>query len=178
MRNGSILLLTLLLITLSGPLAALELFGIALETANRDELRAAVKAAGLVLVREGGDDHWFDVYDSSTALDGSTRFYLGFVKLNQVFAFAEYEFVGLDRRRLVRDLTLKYGAAEIRRGRFLSDQSHRWQRDGIRIELGGDWHNYKTRLTYFSPQNMSKLQAERSVAAKPQDAAEPSISFY
>ena len=157
MRNGFKLSLTILLITLSGPTSALELFGIALETAKRDELRAAVKAAGLVPVREGGDDHWFDVYDSSAVLEGSTRFYLGFVKLNQGFAFAEYEFIGLDRKRLVRDLTLKYGAAEIRRGRFVSDQSHRWQRDGIRIELGSDWHNYKTRLIYILPQNMSKL---------------------
>ena len=32
---------------------------------NRDELRAAVKEAGVVLIREGGDDNEFDVYDSS-----------------------------------------------------------------------------------------------------------------
>ena len=171
----------LLLILFGGlfqPATALELFGIALESTTRDELRNAAGEAGLVLVREGGDDNWFDVYDSSAVLNGSMRFYLGFVKQDQRFAFAEYEFRGLDRKQLVRKLTLKYGKAEVQGGRYFSDRSYRWQRDGIEIELSSDWQNYKTRLIYVVPENMADLHAERSAYNGQQESEVEQVSLY
>lgn len=163
---------------LCGPTAALELFGVTLESATRDELRAAVTQAGLVLTSEGGEDRWYDLYDSSAALEGSSRFYLGFVKQDQRFAFAEYEFPGLQRKQLLRDLMLKYGAPEIQGGRFLSDRSYRWLRDGIEIELTGDWQNYKTRLIYLMPANMADLIAERSSRKPQQEPEAEQVSLY
>lgn len=151
-----------LLLALAPQASALELFGVELETTARDELRDAAKNAGLVLIREGGDDNWFDLYDSSAVLEGSVRFYLGFVKQDQRFAFAEYEFVGLQQKRLLENLTRKYGPAEVEGGRFVSDRRYRWRRDGIEIELNSDWHNYRTRLIYTEPRNMAALLAERS----------------
>jgi hypothetical protein len=171
----------LLLFLFSGlfqPAAALELFGIALESTNRDELRDAAGKAGLVLLREGGDDNWFDVYDSSAVLDGSIRFYLGFVKQDQRFAFAEYEFRGLNSKQLERNLTLKYGKAEVRGGRYFSDHSYRWQRDGIEIELTSDWQNYKTRLIYLVPENMADLHAERAAYNSQQESEVEQVSLY
>lgn len=178
MNKGLILSIALLLPTLTGPAAALELFGVALESTSRDELRDATRDAGLVLLREGGEDNWFDVYDSSTVLGGSTRFYLGFVKKDQRFAFAEYEFRGLNRKQLLHSLKLKYGKAEVRGGRYVSDRSYHWQRDGIRIELSSDWQNYKTRLIYLIPQNMSDLLAERSAFNSQQQAQTEQVSLY
>ncbi len=160
------------------PVAALELFGVTLESATRDELRAAVTQAGMVLTSEGGEDKWYDLYDSSTALEGSSQLYLGFVKQDQRFAFAEYEFKGLQRKQLLRDLTLKYGAAEVQGGRFISDRSYRWQQEGIEIELTGDWQNYKTRLIYVMPANMADLLAERSSRVPQQEAEAEQVSLY
>jgi len=48
------------------PVVALELFGVSLTSTNRTELRSAVKAAGVRLIREGGENNWFDVYDIRT----------------------------------------------------------------------------------------------------------------
>lgn len=178
MNKGLPILCALLLSTLAVPATALELFGVALESASRDEIRAATTAAGLVLEREGGEDNWYDVYDSSTALAGSSRFYLGFVKKDQRFAFAEYEFRGLRQKQLLHNLKLKYGKAKVRRGRFVSDRSYHWQSDGIRIELSTDWQNYRTRLTYLNPQNMSALLAERSAYNSQQQSEIEQVSLY
>jgi hypothetical protein len=172
---------TLLLFLLGGlfqPAAALELFGVNLESTTRDALREAAREAGLLLLRESGEDSWFDAYDSSTVLDGSTRFYLGYVKQDQRFAFAEYEFRGLNQKQLVRNLTTKYGVAEVQRGRYISDRSYRWQRDGIQIELSSDWQNYATRLLYVIPQNMAALLAERSARGGQQEAGAEQVSLY
>ena len=160
------------------PARALELFGVDLEATNRDELRDAAKAAGLVLIREGGEDNWYDVYDSSSVLEGSSRLYLGFVKQDQRFAFAEYEFHGLRPQRLLGNLTRKYGAAEVRGGQFVSDRSYHWRQGEIRIDLVRDWHNYKTRLMYVSPQNHAALMAERAAGVVQAEAGEEQVSFY
>ena len=154
----TILSIVLLLVTL--PAEALELFGVELQSTNRDELRNAVKSAGVVLIREAGDETGFDVYDSAAVMAGSSRLYLGFVKADQRFAFAEYEFPGLDASGLLQSLGAKYGEAESRTGRFLSDRSYFWQRDGIEIRLRSDWQNYAVRLSYVHPQNLDQLRRE------------------
>ena len=180
MDSFKISLLAVLLLCYSQAGQALELFGIDLESANRDELRNAVKQAGVVLIREGGDDEWFDLYDSSSVLDGSSRLYLGFVKQSGLFAFAEYEFNGLDAEPMLGNLTAKYGNANVRKGFYISDQSYYWQLDGIEIRLHSDWQNYKTRLSYIMPANLISLQTEQAAAnkANPDEAAETAVSFY
>ena len=177
MNRSQKVLLSVFLLLLASPATALELFGVQLESTARDELREAAKNAGLVLIREGGDENWFDLYDSSAVLEGSRRLYLGFVKKDQRFAFAEYEFLGFQHKRILQDLQRKYGPAEILGGRFVSDRRYRWYRDGIQIELGGDWQNYRTRLIYTNPQNMAALFAERAAKNSPADDAEQ-VSLY
>lgn len=159
------------------PAAALELFGVQLESSARGELRNAAKKAGLELIREGGEENWFDLYDSSAALVGSRHLYLGFVKRDQAFAFAEYEFVGLQSKRILQNLKRKYGPAEVQAGRFVSDQRYHWRQDGIHIELRSDWQNYRTRLIYTHPANMAALFAERS-AQKPQGDDAEQVSLF
>ncbi len=151
--------LAVLSVLLAGPVAALELFGVSLETTTRDELREAVKQAGVELVREGGEEQVFDVYDPSGVMPGSRRLFLGFEPANLGFAFIEYEFVGLDTRRLQADLSAKYGEPEVDPGQFLSDRGYRWQRDGIEIRLRVDWANYRTRLSYVDPAGLTALLA-------------------
>jgi hypothetical protein len=160
------------------PVVALELFGVNLESTSRDELSGAVIAAGVKLIRASGEAEGFDAYDSSAVLAGSNRFYLGFVGEDQRFAFAEYEFHGLNRGSMLRRLTARYGAAEIRAGRFVSDRAFRWQQDGIDITLTGDWQNSKTRLSYVHPGNLAALQAEQSTDTDPEEATTKVTSFY
>ncbi|MDJ0778123.1 MAG: hypothetical protein QNJ85_09685 [Gammaproteobacteria bacterium] len=167
----------LLAILLPAPAMALELFGVTLESTTRDELSEAVRQAGVELLREGGETSNFDVYDSSAVMPGSSRLYLGFEPLDQRFAFAEYEFVGTDTRRLLTELARKYGSPEVDPGRFLSDHGYRWQRDGIEIRLQSDWANYRTRLSYAEPAALAALRAGPAVTAE-NDQADASISFF
>ncbi len=139
-----------------------ELFGQQLESASRDPLRAAVRQAGVTLVRQGGDTQFYDIYDSSAVFKGSRRLYLGFVKKTQQFAFAEYEFEGLEVTSLLQDLVLKYGETEIVDGDYISDRSYRWQRDGIQIKLRADWPRNQIQLSYSHPENLSLLRLEQS----------------
>ena len=163
----------------ASPAAALDLFGVALESAGGDELRRAVVDAGMVPIREGVADEWFDIYDSSAVLAGSARFYLGVVKQDQRFAFAEYEFRGLNPKPILQRLTAKYGAAdEIQAGRYLSDRGYRWRRDGIDIELVSDWQNYRFRLSYIDARNLADLQAERASSAAQQQADTARVSLF
>ncbi|MDH3448717.1 MAG: hypothetical protein OEO18_11300 [Gammaproteobacteria bacterium] len=163
----------------AAPAAALDLFGVALESAAGDELRRAVVEAGMVPIREGGEDEWFDIYDSSAVLDGSARFYLGVVKQGQRFAFAEYEFRGLNSKPILQRLIAKYGAAdEIQSGRYLSDRGYRWRRDDIDIELVSDWQNYRFRLSYIDAGNLADLQAERASYAAQQRAETAQVSLF
>jgi len=161
-RIGRQVFIGLLGLALAAPAAGLELFGVELESTDRAALRAAVRQAGSELIREGGEEAWFDVYDSAAVLPGSRRLYLGFVKADARFAFAEYEFAGLDTSVMLAALRARYGPPETRAGRFLSDRSYRWQRDGVEIELAPDWQNYRVRLTYVVPQSLAALNAERA----------------
>lgn len=162
---------------LSFPAIALELFGVNLESTNSGELRDAAKQAGVVLVRESDEESWFDVYDSSTVLEGSSLLYLGFVKNNQQFAFAEYEFPGVNTRALLAKMTRKYGKASVSAGRFISDKRYRWDQDGIAIELRSEWQNYKTRIIYRNPVVFAELLQERLTVNKA-PAATPEVSIF
>jgi len=155
---------------------ALELFGVELASSDRDGLRAAVKQAGVKLIREGGDEVFFDVYDSAAVLDGSSRLYLGFVRASRQFAFAEYEFNGVDTRIMLDRLRARYGDAEVRHGRYITDRSYRWNRDGIEIRLRSDWQNYRVRLSYTHPQNLAALLDEKAAAIANDESA--SVSLY
>ena len=169
-----LLLACLVLGGLPGAAPALDLFGVALESSRRDQLREAARAVGLTLVREGGDDNWFDIYDSREALPGSRYCYLGFVKQSQAFAFVEYEFDGLDPKIMLDRLRGRYGEPQVIEGKYLSDRRYAWRRDGIDITLGADWRAYRTRLSYVHPQNMAALRRERAafVSAREQAQAE------
>lgn len=156
------LLLLLLLVPLSQALAV-DLFGVDLATTERDAMRDAVKTAGLNLISEAGDDAFFDSYESDSVLPSSTRLYLGFVKEDRKFAFAEYEFAGFKHPVLKQKLIGKYGQPSVETGQFLTDQAYVWKLDDVEIALRIDWPNYKTRLVYSIPQQLARLAQERAL---------------
>jgi len=154
-------IITIILLVASNKLAAVELFGLELMNSTQDQLRDAAKKAGVVRIRESDESSWFDSYDSSDVLPGSSRLYLGFVRQDSRFAFAEYEFVGYKYEEMLARLKLKYGSAKIIRGKFISDNEYLWLKNGIEITFKFDWQSYKTRLSYVSPDAFRQLKLER-----------------
>ena len=162
MRNriGGILILWLS----CAELPALELFGIDLLASGQQELRDAAKKAGFQLVSES-DDTWFDIYDSSSIIEQSSRLYLGFTKNDARIAFVEYEFPGLREVKMVKHITAKYGDPEILDGLFISDKTYLWSQPGIDITFRVDWGNYRSLLSYINPVAMNELRKEQAAAA-------------
>ena len=152
-----------------------ELFGVALQSATLEQLRDAAKGSGAILIREGDENEWFEVYDSQALLPGSSKMYLGYVKESRQLAFVEYEFIGLQQPGILRKLRLKYGSGTTEKGKFISDLGHRWQHEGIEISLGADWQNYRTRLSYVNPQVLRNLHKERANAMVEKLATEQSL---
>jgi hypothetical protein len=141
--------------------SAIQLFGIDLEPASRNQLRIAVKNAGVKLLREAGDDQFFDVYEAQDLLPGAKFLYLGFTKQDKLFAFAEYRFSGLKHAELLRRLRLKYGEPKVVKPEFITDYHYQWQAGAIQISLYSDWGSYATRLVYFEPQRLAVLRGEQ-----------------
>lgn len=156
------LILFVFLSMVAAPLQAIELFGIPLDSALRDNFRSAVKKSGAKLLSEAGKDAFYDTYEGSALLHNAQRLYLGFVKQDQRLAFVEYEFSGLQQPvMLLALLTRKYGKPRQQAGKFLSDFNYQWTVDGIEIRLYQDWAAYKTRLSYNRPQALKTLQVEQ-----------------
>jgi hypothetical protein len=154
--------LLLLLILPALPVQAIELFGVDLSVATRDELRIAVKQSGAKLLSEAGKDAFYDVYAGGALLQNAQRFYLGFVKKDQRFAFIEYEFSGLQQPAMLSRLIQKYGQPQKRAGKFISDFNYSWQVDGVQIQFYQDWPNYRTRLSYIRKETLQQLRLEQA----------------
>lgn len=143
------------------PAKAVDLFGMQLQDASRNQLRNALIKSGVRLISEAGDAVFYDTYNSEQVLLNSTHLYLGFVKQDGKFAFAEYEFNGLQQQAMLQKLIAKYGKAQKSNGKYLTDATWTWQINSIIITLKTDWQAYKTRLTYYNPVMLKRLKQEQ-----------------
>jgi len=157
------LFLLLFLCCIYTPAYAAELFGVNLNGATRDELRLAVENAGVKLIQYAGQGSFYDVYQGKAVLYKAKQLYLGFVKKDKRFAFAEYEFSGLKHPILLNKLNEKYGLAKLVKGKFLTDRSYSWVSKGTQITLSPDWKAYKTRLIYSDPAALKELRNEQKL---------------
>ena len=139
---------------------SLELFGINLETTNRNLLRSAIKQAGAKLVREGGLSNFYDIYNSSKLFENSERLYTGFIKESGDFAFLEYQFPAQFHATIQQKMERKYGPAKYNKGTFLTDGTLYWNIEKILITLHTDFYRDKSLLIYEIPENRIKLNAE------------------
>lgn len=169
-----ILAINMLCFWLAWPLSvqAVTLFGQDLAQSQRAELRNAVKQAGAELLQEAGDGQFFDRYGSQSLLPGSDLLYLGFVKADQSFAFAEYEFHGFKHPDMVRKLEERYGKPQSGKKQFLSDTVLQWQQGEIEILWFIDWANFKARLQYRHAANLARLQQEQQSYRRQQQQLE------
>jgi len=138
-----------------------SLFGVDLLTATKTTLRQAAKTAGARLKSEAGEFEFHDEYFSADILKGSNKLFFGFSKENDKFAFAEYEFKGLNEKFMLRKLISKYGQPKKIKKTFISDAVYRWNVGGIEISYYKDWHQYKTRVTYIVPEQLVALKVAK-----------------
>ncbi|MBC8211622.1 MAG: hypothetical protein H8E21_11205 [Gammaproteobacteria bacterium] len=151
----------LFIITFLNPLYAVELFGVELTTATRDQFRVALKKSGAKVLKQTGVAGLYDTYLAGSLLHNAQQLHVGFTKGSKKFAFAEYEFYGLKQPELLFRLQAKYGLADTTKGKFLSDYTYRWQNGDVAIALYQDWAAHKTRLTYYIQDALVLLRQER-----------------
>lgn len=150
--------LIVLVLMLPQQLLAFELFGVTINEISRLELRAAIRDTGAVVVREAGDENWYDVYDMSSNFKQSKFLFVAYEKTTASFAFAEYQLPYDYFRRMLARLKLKYGKPRVKYGSFESENRHFWVIDGINIELTQNWNKHTTRLVYTQPAKLAILQ--------------------
>ncbi|MDH5517925.1 MAG: hypothetical protein OEY36_08950 [Gammaproteobacteria bacterium] len=150
--------LLVIVLLLPAPLMAFELFGVNINQINRVDLRLAIRDSGAEVVREAGDDNWYDVYDMTSNFKQSKFLFVAYEKTTATFAFAEYHLPYDYFRSMLLRLTLKYGKPRVRYGNFESENRHYWTVDGIKIEITQNWNKNLTRLIYTQPEKLLPLQ--------------------
>lgn len=174
------LILILFLLLSSHSVLAFELFGVAINSINRVQLRDAIRNGGAEVVREAGDDNWYDVYDMSVNFKQSKQLFVAYEKVSGNFAFAEYHLpYGYFNTMLLR-LKAKYGKPTIEYGKFQSDAKFTWNVDGIDIMLKQDWNNNLSQLIYSKKEQLGIVQQayRKSEAVKRSELLQLSASYY
>ena len=155
MRWFFIVFLTLL----SHSVLALELFGVTVNNINREQLREAIRNTGAEVIREAGDDNWYDIYNMAVNFKQSKQLLVGYEKINGNLAFIEYHLPYQNLSSMLKRLQLKYGKETQEYGRFESDTRFVWNVDGIRIELSQNWEKNIGQLIYSQPASLEILQS-------------------
>ena len=151
-------LMTMSLVIMTGSVQALDLFATNINNTDRAAFREVIRNTGANVIREAGEENWFDVYDLSATFKQSKRFFVGYDKASGRFAFAEHQLPYDYFNTMFLRLQAKYGEANKTFGQFESELKYSWVVDGITIELQQQWAKNRTRLSYVHPQNLQALQ--------------------
>jgi len=143
----------------------LELFGVALKGATRDQLRQAFKQNGLRATRED-KNYWVDTYDAQGVLEGASKFRVGYVAASDKFAFAEYTFsTFMDTQlvgKVINMVTTKYGRPSSQNGDYrLGPVTAKWNMSqGMQIEVSRGWPDTTTFLRFTDSFAYAQMRAE------------------
>ncbi len=152
----------------------LELFGVALKGASREQLRQAFKQNGLRAIREDSA-YWVDGYDAQAVLDGASKFEAGYVDASGKFAYAQYTFPGVMDTQLVGKVinmvATKYGRPRSRSGDYnLGPVTARWDLgQGMQIEVYRGWPDTTTLLRFLDATAYAQMRAEIDAATRAQE---------
>jgi len=152
----------------------LELFGVVVKGASRDQLRQALKANGVRATREE-NQYWVDVYDAKGVLDGATELQAGYVAASSKFAFVQYTFEGfLDTDlvgKVINMVSSKYGRPSSQSGNYgLGPVLARWSLgQGMQIEVSRGWPDTTTYLRYLDLAANTQMQAEIDAQKRAQE---------
>jgi hypothetical protein len=171
-----------LMVAVAGPALAapksapVELFGVTLKGATREQLRAALKRGGVKATRED-DDHWCDQYDPSAVLEGATQLNVCYVRKSAAFALAGYTFNSfMDSEQVTRISKLvsgKYGAPASHQGNDgLGEVTYRWSvPGGIDVWVERGWPDTSSTLVYMDRGAKAQLDGEQAVVQAAQNAS-------
>jgi len=152
-----------------------KLFGVPLVGAQRDELRTALKKAGVRALREKYS-YWADKYIPSVALNGADVLYVEYSQESDrngsgstdYFAKAQYRFpssMDLGQVARIRDMVAsKYGVPDQSSGNLnLGNASFTWHKDGVDIKVWRGWPDTTTYLEYIVPKVNKAMEEEIAV---------------
>ncbi len=157
-----------------------ELFGVVINNINRLELREAIRKSGAEVIREAGDDNWYDLYNMSLNFKQSKQLFVAYDKTNGDFAFAEYNLDYSYFNTMLNRLKGKYGKPTVRYGTFQSDAKFIWNVDGIDISLQQDWGKSISRLVYSQKEKLLAVQLayRQTQAQKASKLLQLDASYY
>lgn len=140
---------------------SVELFGLSLQTVDRQTLRPAIRAAGVEIVREV-DSYPYDLYDPSKWMTGSTEMAVGYTLDQQLFAVAEITFRSVDDTEQVRiiadQVSKQLGPSQRVLGRRAEGPvEFEWQRGGVKVMVHRGWPDTTTYLTYEIPERLEQM---------------------
>lgn len=144
---------------------SLELFGVVLKGASRDQLRQAFKKNGLRAKREDAR-YWVDTYSAKGVLDGASDFKAGYASASGKFAFAQYTFPAFMDRQLVAKIiklvSAKYGQPDNLEGYLeVGEVTAVWNMgQNMRVSVSRGWPNTTTYLTYTDLTENSQMNEE------------------
>lgn len=173
-------LIFIYLLLTSSTVSAFELFGVTLNNINRVQLREAINNSGAEIIREAGDENWFDIYGMKANFKQSQKMFVGYNKANASFAFLEYHLPYHYLPTMLKRMQAKYGNSTRRYGTFQSDIKHQWLIDGIKIELSYDWHRNVSRLVYTQDDNLQALQQayQQNLEQKRLEKLDINVSYF
>jgi hypothetical protein len=141
-----------------------SLFGINPNGATRSEIRQALKRAGVTVIRED-NNYWYDIYDTSSIIDGTSKMLIGY-RSSGIFAEFQYVFPSHANPKTFKEvyekLAAKYGKSPFYlphkessyntcAGDFeLGEARCEWYVNGIVVELKRGWPDTTVNLSYQS----------------------------
>ena len=151
----------------------LELFGVALKGATRDQLRQSFKQNGLRVTRED-NKYWVDTYNADGVLDGASEFQAGYVSASGKFAYAQYTFSGFMDTQLVGKVinmvSTKYGRPSSQQGNYeLGGVTAKWNMgQDMQIVVSRGWPDTTTYLQFIDSPSNRQMNAEIDAEKKAQ----------
>ena len=141
---------------------SLQLFGLTLEEAERNDLRSAIQQAGARVVREV-DAYPYDLYDPSGWMAGATEMTVGYTLEDQLFAVAEITFRSRNDTEQVRQIAEQVRDQLGPWQRVMGQRAEgavefEWRRGAIQVLVHRGWPDTTTYLTYEIPERMQQLQ--------------------
>jgi len=146
-------------------IAGLQVLGIPLASATRDQVRASLRQQSVTATRED-DRYWVDLYDAHSVLDGASVLQIGYVLKTGRLAYLQYNFPAFmdsGKVKLVAEMvTQKYGKPISARGRVdLGEVEYVWTLNGgIKLTVSRGWPDTSVSMTYRVAEPYRQMQAE------------------
>jgi hypothetical protein len=152
----------------------LELFGVPLKSASRDQLRHVFKQNGMQAIREDRK-HWIDSYQGVS--EGAPEFIAGYVEATDKFAFAVYTLSGDTKlvASVINMVSIKYGLPTSQSGRYDSGPVRaEWHlSQGMEIMVCRGWPDTTTSLIYRDASAFRQMIEEMETVENSQEPQKP-----